>query len=115
MCTNYRPGAQDFIRETMDVDPQFEYKAEAFPGYDAPIVRKSLESGELECIPARFGLVPFWAKDDQVAKLGRMAYRKKGAVVDIFPTPTPPNFSENLTAIKMRPGGIKHLLPQLPR
>ena len=76
MCTNYIPSSREFIQEKLSVKPVFAFKAETFPGYDAPIVRKVFDSGELECVPARFGLVPFWAKEDQVVKLSRIALQR---------------------------------------
>jgi putative SOS response-associated peptidase YedK len=88
MCTNYRPsaieamkfGTLEDIRET-----KIPFKVEVFPNDPAPIIRParadSENAGHLEWTPARFGLVPFWAKDDQVAKLGRMAYNARTETV----------------------------------
>jgi putative SOS response-associated peptidase YedK len=74
-------GTLEDIRET-----KIPFKVEVFPNDPAPIIRparaESENAGNLEWTPARFGLVPFWAKDDQVAKLGRMAYNARTETVD---------------------------------
>ena len=91
MCTNYRPtaveafraGALDDIRET-----KIQFKREVFPNDIAPIIRLDHgadEVGRYEWKGARFGLVPFWAKDDQVSKLGRMAYNSRTETVSSKP------------------------------
>jgi putative SOS response-associated peptidase YedK len=43
--------------------PGFSPNADLRPTDRAPIIRRSHESTELECVPARWGLVPLWAKD----------------------------------------------------
>ena len=75
MCTNYLPAVQlKYLRSMFGVDlPDFEFHAETYPGYDAPIVRNIIrqsgdEPAHRECIPARFGLVPFWSKPEEVEK-----------------------------------------------
>lgn len=93
MCTNFRPSAREMflpgmIEDIRETKIKFKFKAEVFPNDPAPIIR--LEHGEgakrsLEWVPARFGLVPFWAKDDQVAKLGRMAYNSRTETVSRKP------------------------------
>lgn len=91
MCTNYRPtsveefrtGALDDIRET-----KIQFKPEVFPNDVAPIIRLDHgadEVGRYGWKGARFGLVPFWAKDDQVSKLGRMAYNSRTETVSSKP------------------------------
>jgi putative SOS response-associated peptidase YedK len=87
MCTNYRPssieafrtGALEDIRETK-INP---FKAELYPLELGPIIRLSVgdDVPALLWTPAKFGLVPFWAKEDQVAKLGRMAYNARAETV----------------------------------
>ena len=56
-----------------------------FPNEFAPIIRlehsESAEGKNVVAVSARFGLVPFWAKDDSVAKLGRMAYNARTETV----------------------------------
>lgn len=92
MCTNYHPASRELldsgafgdVRET-----RIPFKPEVFPNDPAPIIRRAVDSSgagiDRECLPARFGLVPFWAKDDQVTKLGRMAYNARTETVSSKP------------------------------
>ena len=74
MCTNFTPTANDMLVQFGVERAPFDYKAEAYPGYDAPIVihimrragtasdaddieRESEANTKRECIPARFGLI----------------------------------------------------------
>ena len=74
MCTNYEPYMDAaFARQFGVTLPTDEFKPEAYPGYLAPIVRNIVhksdnEPGGLECVAARFGLVPSWAKPEDVEK-----------------------------------------------
>jgi putative SOS response-associated peptidase YedK len=88
MCTNYRPssieafrtGVLEDIRETK-IHP---FKSELYPLEPGPIIRYDHDDNNAPVpawTPARFGLVPFWAKDEQVAKLGRMAYNARTETV----------------------------------
>ncbi len=64
MCSNYTPPKPDAVRRHFGVHnvPE-DYKAETYPGYLAPIVRRADDgSGELECLNACFGMVPHWAE-----------------------------------------------------
>ena len=74
MCTNYMPAVQRrYLKERFGVDmPDFEFKPDTYPGYDAPVVRNviRLSEGEFprrECIAARFGMVPTWASAEDAA------------------------------------------------
>ena len=75
ICTNFIPTASDLLVQFGVERAPFDYKAEAYPGYDAPIVinimRRAGAAGgadgiageneaytKRECIPARFGLIP---------------------------------------------------------
>ena len=68
MCTNFIPTPLDLLVQFGIVRAPFDYKEEAYPGYDAPIIAHILRAaadgatavhGEArECIPARFGLIP---------------------------------------------------------
>jgi len=75
MCTNFIPTASDMLVQFGVERAPFDYKAEAYPGYDAPIVinimRRAGTAGSAddtsgkneantkrECVPARFGLIP---------------------------------------------------------
>ena len=70
MCTQYTPTARDRFRAAqLGVShlPENEWPPEVFPGYIAPIVRRSGGSeavnGDLQVDLARFGLVPRWSRD----------------------------------------------------
>jgi putative SOS response-associated peptidase YedK len=92
MCTNYRPSAREQfdlglledIRET-----KIPFKVEVFPNDPAPIILYEQGDNDIDphpaWVPARFGLVPGWAKDDQIAKLGRMAYNARTETVSSKP------------------------------
>jgi putative SOS response-associated peptidase YedK len=62
---------------------------EVFPNDVAPMIRlahdDAVQHRAMEWVPARFGLVPFWAKPEQVAKLGRMAYNARTETVTSKP------------------------------
>ena len=88
MCTNYRPSSIEASRDGVlpDIrDTKIPFKVEVFPNEFAPIIRledsESAVSKNVVAVSARFGLVPFWAKDDAVAKLGRMAYNARTETV----------------------------------
>jgi putative SOS response-associated peptidase YedK len=97
MCTNYRPssleafrkGIPEDIRETK-IQP-FKAKAEVFPNELAPIIRLEHEASarpdanSLTWTSAKFGLVPSWAKDADIARLGRMAYNARTETVSSKP------------------------------
>ena len=68
MCTNYRPTSRELIDDYFGVPvPEIEFREEAYPGYQAPIIRLNQEDGDTinrkECIAATFGLIPIWSKD----------------------------------------------------
>lgn len=88
MCTNYRPLSVEAFRDGVLADireTKIPFKAEVFPNEFAPIVRLEHstleETKKLALVSARFGLAPFWAQDDEVAKLGRMAYNSRTETV----------------------------------
>ncbi len=77
MCANFRPASIDTFRDGVfaDIrDTEMSLKSEVFPNEPAPIIRLELNAagGRDDPIwtPARFGLVPYWVKEEQVAKLG---------------------------------------------
>lgn len=69
MCTNFTPTRNgQWVKEHFGVDlPGADYPVEAYPGYAAPIVVKSHQTGRVACGLARFGLIPSWAKDDKIS------------------------------------------------
>lgn len=85
MCTNYRPTSRDWLAQRLGgAAPAFDYEAEAYPGYAAPVLRRSSQNVGPEidaapapgadCFKASFGLIPFWAKD---TKIVRMTYNAR--------------------------------------
>ena len=70
MCTNFTPTRKaPWVKEHFGIDlPTTDYPAKAYPGYAAPIVVKSHNSGRVACGLARFGLIPSWAKDDKISR-----------------------------------------------
>ena len=70
MCTNFTPTRKaPWVKEHFGIDlPKSDYPVEAYPGYVAPIVVKSHNSGRIACGLARFGLIPSWAKDDKISR-----------------------------------------------
>jgi putative SOS response-associated peptidase YedK len=66
-------------------------KKDAFPGYDAPFIRRprELSSGD-EAVPARevmigrFGLLPHWAKDEKLTKSTYNARSETAAIKPAF-------------------------------
>ncbi len=69
MCTNFTPTKRaQWVKENLGVDLPSGYPEEAYPGYAAPLVVKSHQSGRVACGLARFGLIPSWAKDDKISR-----------------------------------------------
>lgn len=85
MCTNYTPTRNGhWVKEQFGVDlPGVDYPVEAYPGYAAPIVVKSHQTGRVACGLARFGLIPSWAKDD---KISRHTYNARSETVKEKPS-----------------------------
>ena len=69
MCTNFVPTRNaDWARQTLGVELPPDLPAEAYPGSPAPLVVRGRQSGRLVCGPARFGLIPAWARDEKIAR-----------------------------------------------
>jgi len=63
--------------------PAAAFKAEAYPGYMAPIIRLADDgSGAVECVSACFGMVPHWA----ALKLARHTYNARTETVAAKPS-----------------------------
>jgi putative SOS response-associated peptidase YedK len=84
MCANYTPSRLDAISQHHGLERAlFNFPAEAFPGYMAPILRESHElAGQVECVPAMFGMVPHWAD----TKLARQTYNARTETVATKPS-----------------------------
>ena len=85
MCTNFTPTRNaEWAKAKLGVEwPQGEYPPEVYPGYAAPIVLKSHQTGRVASGLARFGLIPSWAKDD---KISRHTYNARSETVEGKPS-----------------------------
>ena len=69
MCISFQNTFNTaWVKKQWNVDLPSNYPAEVFPGYQAPIVLKSHQSGRVACGLAEFGLVPHWSKDKKIQK-----------------------------------------------
>jgi len=69
VCTNFTPTKKShWVKEKLGVDLPAEYSAESYPGFAAPVIVKSHQTGRVACGLAKFGLIPSWAKDDKIAR-----------------------------------------------
>jgi putative SOS response-associated peptidase YedK len=69
VCTNFTPTKRSqWVRDSFGVDLPSDYPDQAFPGYAAPLVVKSHQSGRVACGLAKFGLIPAWAKDNKISR-----------------------------------------------
>ena len=85
MCTNFTPTRNNTWVEThfgIEI-PDADYPIETYPGYPAPIVVKSHQTGRIASGLARFGLIPAWAKDD---KISRHTYNARAETVSEKPS-----------------------------
>lgn len=79
MCSVFSPTQRvDWVRQHFGVAPAGIYPEMTFPGYLAPIVVRSQETGRVACGLARFGLVPSWASDTTI---GRRTYNARSETV----------------------------------
>jgi putative SOS response-associated peptidase YedK len=87
MCANYIPSRREQLEQHFGVaTPDSEYKAETYPGYMAPFIRKpqaKAERGDRSAALGMFGMVPHWAKD---LKLARQTYNARTETVASKPT-----------------------------
>lgn len=80
MCARFRSARDEadlrgYFASKWRGTPPADLKAEVFPGYSAPFIRRppELESGDdavpsREIVAGRFGLLPHWAKDEKLCK-----------------------------------------------
>jgi putative SOS response-associated peptidase YedK len=69
VCTNFTPTKKvQWVKETLGVDLPTNFPEESYPGFAAPLVVKSHQTGRVACGLARFGLIPSWAKDDKISR-----------------------------------------------
>ena len=59
MCVNYAPVQRQILRDIFGVEPPpGEWRAEAWPDYPAPIIRRAADSDSWESVLASFSMVP---------------------------------------------------------
>lgn len=69
MCTNFIPVSREMYRESLDwAEPTFEFRAETYVGYRAPIRLLAPDTQVAELREAAFGLIPAWSKDTKIAR-----------------------------------------------
>ena len=69
MCTNFTPTQRaQWVKEKLGVDLPAGYPEESYPGFAAPVVVKSHQTGRVTCGLARFALIPGWAKGDKISR-----------------------------------------------
>ena len=69
MCTNFTPTKRaPWVKEKFGVDLPSGFPDESYPGFSAPVVVKSHQTGRVACGLAKFGLIPSWAKDDKISR-----------------------------------------------
>lgn len=84
MCANYVP-TQGQIWKGRVPFPNTSWKAETYPGYDAPFVKLANAEG-MEGALGRFGLVPWWTKPDAVKSSSRYTYNARSETVATKPS-----------------------------
>jgi putative SOS response-associated peptidase YedK len=86
MCANYTPSSAEQLERFFAVAaPDSPYKAEAFPGYMAPLIRLprvDAVHGDRACALGMFGLVPSWAE----TRLARQTYNARTETVASKPS-----------------------------
>ncbi len=85
MCANYTPTRRDrWVEERFQTGlPQAQWPSETYPGLAAPIIVLDRERDLPSCLLARFGLIPFWAKD---ASFGRRTYNARSETAAAKPS-----------------------------
>ena len=69
MCINFAPTTKaDWLANHFGVAGPETYPLETYPGFVAPLLVKSHQTGRLACGLARFGLIPPWAQDDKISR-----------------------------------------------
>jgi putative SOS response-associated peptidase YedK len=69
MCTNFSSTQQSLWFESkLNKKLPKAYPLEAYPGYQAPVLKARQGEIEDQISLARFGLIPSWAKDEKIAR-----------------------------------------------
>lgn len=77
MCVNYRPAPARLLAERFKAGLAADYKPEVWPGDFAPVIRALGADGRSAAL-ARFGLVPYWARD---LTIGKKTYNARSETV----------------------------------
>lgn len=69
MCTNFTPTKRAaWVTKEFNVELPKDFSEESYPGFAAPVVVKSHQTGRVACGLARFGLIPSWSKDEKISR-----------------------------------------------
>lgn len=81
MCTNFTPTQRaQWVKDTLGVELPADYPKESYPGFAAPLVVRSHQTGRVACGLAKFGLIPAWARDEKIARYTYNARSETAAV-----------------------------------
>lgn len=84
MCVQYLSTVNiDWVKTHFDLDLPTFSTHDVFPTYPGPIVLKSHNTQRTAIGPARFGLIPSWAKDED---FGRKTYNARAETIDQKPS-----------------------------
>ena len=84
MCVQYLTTANTaWVKAHFDLDLPASNAHDVFPTYPGTIVLKSHNTGRTAIGPARFGLIPAWAKDEE---FGRKTYNARAETVNEKPS-----------------------------
>jgi putative SOS response-associated peptidase YedK len=84
VCTNFTPTKRSqWVEENLGIELPSGFPEESYPGFAAPVVVKSHQTGRVACGLAKFGLIPPWAKDD---KIGRHTYNARSETAAVKPS-----------------------------
>lgn len=78
MCSNYVP-TQAELWTGLHRGVPLDFRAETYPGYEAPYVRRTASGPEARL--GRFGLVPFWTKPEGEKAASRHTYNARSETV----------------------------------
>ncbi|MBG6287824.1 SOS response-associated peptidase family protein [Pseudomonas nitroreducens] len=68
MCSRYEAPTATQLLDVFGGAPKDPTKTELRPGYRGPFIRAALNGEGLEAHAGVFGLLPFWAPDDKLAR-----------------------------------------------
>ena len=84
MCVQYQTTVNvDWVKTHFDLDLPNTVPHEVFPTYPGTIILKSHNTQRTAIGPARFGLIPSWAKDED---FGRKTYNARSETVSQKPS-----------------------------